>query len=261
MPASTPHFESVTRMPEPRPLTRCPIVEALIDLRVSAAEHVAGDAFDVAAADMQQRGYSRKGSIREQKVLLTAGLDAMQHSSTESLTGARFHSADERFVAQFTTQGFTVSRLQPYVDWNSLVTEALALWRVYSAVARPSTVGRVATRYINELVLPVEPLLPLSEYLRAAPFVPADVASPPANFLQRYVVHDRETGAQAIVIQARQRPDTAEGIPVLLDLDCFVEKPFEPNDASAFAMLARLRNLKNRLFFGLVTDLTLRLYE
>lgn len=248
-------------MPEPRHLSRCPIVEALIDLRVSVAEGITGDAFEAAVGAMEHRGYFRKGPIREQTVLLTTGTDALQHSATDQLIGTRFHSADERFVAQFTIQGFTVSRLRPYVDWQNLLQEAEALWSIYSRAAQPSAVARVATRYINELLLPGTPLLSLDEYLRAAPSLPPELASPPANFLQRYVVHDRETDAKAIITQARQRPDAVEGVPVLLDLDCFVERPFGPDGTSAFAVLAQLRALKNRLFFGLVTDLALRLYE
>jgi len=247
-------------MPEPRPLAHCPIIEALFDVRASAGANVAAEAFDAAAEILDRRGYVRKGPIVEQIVAFGGNSDSPEPRTAQRLLGTRFHSADELFVAQFTTSGCTVSRLRPYTTWDDLHREATALWQVYRQIAEPKGLTRVATRYINELMLPVSPALMLQDYLRAPPLLPDDLPGPPTNFLQRFVVHDRETEAQVIVTQARQRPDVQDHVPILVDIDCFVERPFDADGNEAFRLLEQLRVVKNRIFFRLLTERALQLF-
>jgi len=252
---------SASGMPHPRPLAHCPIIEALVDLRVAVGPAVTAEMFDDAVGLMAQRGFVRKGPIVEQTVTLGVGSDIPEPRASQQLVGTRFHSSDDLFVAQFTIHGFTVSRLRPYEAWSGLHRQAAGLWDLYRQIAVPSALTRVATRYINEIMLPASPSPILEDYLRAPPQLPADLSGPPTNFLQRFVVHDRETGAQVIVTQARQRPDIREHFPVLIDIDCFVEKTFDPDGTEALHLLEKLRDVKNRVFFGLLTERALELFQ
>jgi hypothetical protein len=69
--------------------------------------------------------------------------------------GWRFVSPDKLHVFQARLNGFTFSRLPPYVDWESFRTEARRLWDLYRAVANPIAPTRIAVRYINRLDLPL----------------------------------------------------------------------------------------------------------
>jgi hypothetical protein len=48
---------------------------------------------------------------------------------------------------------------------------------------------------------------------------------------------------------------------VILDVDAFVATGFKPTDGTIWSTLEKLRELKNRSFFGTITELAAELYE
>lgn len=50
-------------------------------------------------------------------------------------------------------------------------------------------------------------------------------------------------------------------VPVLLDIDAFTQSEFEPTDQQVWTVLEQLRVLKNRAFFGTITEKAAELYE
>ena len=143
-------------MAKQRHLPHAPITEALIDIRVTPREGLTfaelKDAIE--AADC---GYYLKSPISEGTFAFTLAPEGKPQTAAESAqVGLRLHSADEKYVAQFRLSGFTLSRLPPYENWEILLEEARRLWSIYIKCLAPTHVVRVATRFINNLHLPLE---------------------------------------------------------------------------------------------------------
>src|SRR4029077_12173346 len=147
-------------MVTPRSLAHAPIMEAMIDLRVRVAEGMSVALLDEALGNANF-GYGKKGPILRGQFGFSFNTDnapmAQPLLSETMIVGGRFHSLDEKYVAQFTTEGFTLSRLAPYETWEALIDEAKRVWDVYRTCVRATRIHRTATRYINNLSLPMHP--------------------------------------------------------------------------------------------------------
>jgi uncharacterized protein (TIGR04255 family) len=144
-------------MAKQRHLTNAPIIEALIDIHVAPQPGLTFDLLkeSITAADS---GYYEKGPIATVQFDLKPTSDGQQPETTarSAQIGLRMHSHDEKFVAQCRPSGFTLSRLHPYDDWENLVEESKRLWAIYSERLLPARVIRIATRFINNLQLPMQ---------------------------------------------------------------------------------------------------------
>jgi len=176
--------------------------------------------------------------------------------------GYLYRSADGTAAVQSKPDGIAFSRLKPYRDWDSTLTEAWKLWRLYSAQFKPARVKRLATRFINQLALP-GPQVDFDDYLLIAPKLPEGVPNTLAAFSSAVTM---PTLAPSTVGTVRTTyPAAAEAvgntIPVVLDIDIIRECDFDPSDdAAILKALQDLRPIKNLLFFGSLTDKAVELF-
>jgi uncharacterized protein (TIGR04255 family) len=251
-------------MAKQRHLSNAPIKEALIDLRVTPRE---GLTFDQLQSALEGRfaGYHDKGQILEQHFELR--VDGVASNSGASLNsrkvGVRLHSADERHVAQCQIQGFTLSRLTPYEDWDRLVEEARRLWVIYRQVLEPQAVVRCAARFINDLQLPMKAGDSYQKYLNKLVDLPAGTPQAVSRFLQRFELTDTARNANVNLTLAMQSGYVVEGapVPVVLDIDCYSACELGPDSAELWSRIAMLRDVKNECFFGVLTEPAVELYE
>ncbi len=245
-----------------RPLAHAPIIEALVDLRVQAAEGMTVERMDK-ALESQQFGYHKKGPILRGNFGIEIGpLPVVpQMMGNTAIIGSRLHSSDEKYVAQFTLGGFTLSRVEPYESWDLLMIEAKRIWLIYQACAEPTRVQRTATRYINNLRLPLKAGERFERFLTGLPVMPPDYPQTISSFLQRFVVYDAECGATAVLTQALEQVTEGRPLPVILDIDVFRETKYTANSPDIWNYLDELRALKNRFFFGALTEEAVELYE
>lgn len=173
----------------------------------------------------------------------------------------RLHSEDEKYVAQVRVKGFTLSRLAPYKTWPSLVGEAKRLWSIYLERVEPVRVDRVATRFINNLQLPLGPVESFQTYLRKFADVPDEAPQALTSFFQRFQLVDAESRASVNLTLALESAPPSGLVPVILDIDAFAFKDMEPQSEEIWDIIEGLRNLKNRCFFGSLTERAIGLYE
>ena len=206
--------------------------------------------------------YVLKGPIRVGEINFESIQDLSIKVATQEL-GFRFHSMDEKFVAQFQHQGFTLSRLAPYTDWMHLKREAERLWPLYVSVLKPERVARIACRYINNLNLPMRPGQDFSDFLTAGPDVPKALPQLLMSYMQRLAIAYPEKKAITILTQLLE-PNAAvtiDKVPVILDVDVQCQEQFDPSDLGMWECLERLRELKNGAFFESITEAAAELYE
>lgn len=157
--------------------------------------------------------------------------------------------------------GFTLSRLPPYETWTNLVDEARRVWGIYVEHLAPRRVTRVATRFINNLHLPLETGASYQTYLRKLVDVPDEAPQAVEAFFQRFQLVDAASGARVILTLALDGMPADGLAPVILDVDAFTSTNLDPTDRELWTTLERLRELKNRTFFGTITERAAELYE
>ena len=98
-----------------------------------------------------------------------------------------------------------------------------------------------------------------SDYLTAAPSIPEKLPQGISSFFTRVVLPDPTTGAVAIVTHALESVVTPKVVPIIIDIDVFIERTFE-NHEKAWATIDMLHDMKNLIFFESVTDKALEPY-
>jgi len=248
-------------MAKQRHLPHAPITEALIDFRVTHREGLTFAELK-SAIDSIDIGYYVKGPISVGTFGFMLAPDGQPTTTTESSqVGLRLHSNDEKYVAQFTIAGFTLSRLPPYETWENLLVETRRLWAIYVECLSPKRVDRVATRYINNLQLPLEPGASFQAYVNKLIDVPDEAPQAVEAFLQRFRLVDIASGARVNLTLALDGLPAGGPAPVILDVDSFVTANLTPMDENIWNTVEKLRELKNRSFFGTITELAAELYE
>ena len=249
-------------MAEPRHLNNAPIREGLIDIQFEAT--VAVDALGKFAASLRDE-FGQVAKLWQQSfgigIELTPDGSSTGPATQSPKAAIGFRLETEKHVLVLRAGGFTLSKLAPYKNWDELRTYARSLWEKFVADVKPGPVTRIAVRYINELRLPAA-MKDFSEFLEAPPIVPGKLPQDLSAFLQRMVIVDAEQNRRAIVTQALEEvqasPDT---VSMFLDIDTFRHQHFEANDADIWASLDNLRNFKNDIFFGYITEEAAELFQ
>jgi uncharacterized protein (TIGR04255 family) len=121
----------------------------------------------------------------------------------------------------------------------------------------------VATRYINNLRLPMQDGEDFGVYLTKPPEVPEGLPQSLSSFLQRVVLHDKALDVHATVTQIFEpipSGNLPSAIPVILDVDAFRVAEFQIPGPGIWDCLQELRDFKNRVFFESLTEKAIELY-
>ena len=245
-------------MPEPTHLARAPISEAIVDFRAKLPK-----AFEARSLDKLRAPLVATYPRWEPRRILRAGFELVEgrrasQSTEEALYGFLVRSKDGRNVAQIRIDGLTLSQLPPYGRWEHFFSEAQRLWCLYDSVVKPEFVTRIAVSYVNHLKLPL-PMRDFSQYLCAPPSIPSGLPPALSSFLTRVVIHDQSQLAASIT-QALDKSVSPEFVTVILDIDAYREGTFRDN-TEMFAILEKLREFKNRIFFSSITAEALELFR
>jgi uncharacterized protein (TIGR04255 family) len=239
-------------------LSHAPITEAVIEIR--AFLESPWDEKQVLEA-LKERlpeypvSTSQKEFKQELQVDFSSETPAKQTFSDLGLKGFRFQSSDKHRIVQFNRDGFVFGRLQPYADWQEFVHEALRLWQIYSELTRPFEVPRIGLRFINRLLCPPDKQ-ELDEYLRIVPVPPVDLNVPFTAFLHRdtLIIPNHPYGINIVkTIQPRQGFEEND-LWLIIDIDVFTTEKCAASSLAIQERLEEMRWLKNKVFFGSITD-------
>ena len=242
-------------------LSKAPIVETILDFRVSLSPAFAIETLKTAEARMPD-GYSLVKTHRGWLGEITVAPEQSPQQAVQDLgvTGYAFHSSDNKYIVQFRRDGFSFSRLAPYTAWEDVSEKTVGFWRLYLETAEPIEVTRLAVRTINRIAL-LEGVFELGCYLTAPPAIPPGLPNRLLSFLSQNLVQDEETGIVANVIQTIEAPDAGGKRAIILDSDVFLERKFEPADKQLLENFDTLRRLKNLIFFNSLTPETIDRYK
>jgi uncharacterized protein (TIGR04255 family) len=254
-------------MARERHLNKAPITEALIDIRVK----LPADRQDPTCIKSFTQNINKPfpGQFPEEKELRDVQMKfeigpPPRQETQSSHVGYRYDSKDGKRVIQTKLDGFTFSWLKPYETWEVLRKDAYAAWQVYRDLMKPEAITRVATRFINQIEIPGSSI-DFNDYLTAAPVIPTELPQAYSSFLTRMAIPDVANQVMIIITQAFQQGVNPQVIPVVIDIDVFMEKLFENQgeswDRMAWQNIDSLRSIKNRVFFESITETTAGLLE
>lgn len=239
-----------------------PIVEAVIDIRAHAVGSFA-EAEVRTFFDSKIDGYSYLDSQRAVRYEITPAEKQPQSTFKDlGLKGVRFQSSDSKYIAQFNRDGFVCSRLEPYTDWESFSGEGLRLWNLYKVMAQPKEINRVGLRFISRIELPPTALR-FDDYINPAPEPPRGLNLPFHGFMHHDTLAVPGYPYAINLIRTIQppQPETRIGMSLILDIDVFTTHELEIETSELDRILKEMRWLKNKTFFGTVTEKALEAFR
>lgn len=247
-------------MAEIHHLKNAPITEALIDLRIKPSLNSSFLSALSSVTEIQNRYPERQVQRRFKGGFGLQEGQPFISPPEESVIGYIYKSPDKHHMVQYRLDGFTFNRLKPYTGWENIIAEARKLWNIYHNKTSPELISRIAVRYINRIDLPL-PITDFSDYLTAPPSIPKNAPQAVSSFLTRVVVHDSEWQLDANITQAMERSAKRDFVTVIIDVDAYKAGEFVPQTDDIWMVFNHLRDLKNRIFFGSITEKTARMFE
>jgi len=240
-------------------LPKAPITEALIDFRTKVK-----DGFDVNLFQSLHESIKDKYPEKRQQKKADVKVELKSQGpsvirSSDAVNGYFFTSADKRQIFQVKLDGFTFNRLKPYENWELFREEAHRLWQLYKEIASPDII-RVAVRYINRFNVPL-PIKDFNEYLTAAPTVPPELPQGVMSFLSRVVIADPEIDATVTITQVLEQMAEPTSVPIILDIDAYRLNRDRISEVEAWALLEKLHDFKNKVFFSSITNKAMELFQ
>lgn len=244
------------------------------------SQHYQGDAFPnlphapITEAVLELRGRARSKMDHEeiQKILnstlpeyevskvhqrLEIGFSEDQPPIKQDLgyQGVRVNSKDKLEFCRFEKDTFAYSRLAPYLGWEEFEAKALQFWGLHRQIADPGEVVQIGLRFINRI--PTKNLSEVNQILERFPQPPDLLNLPLASFLNHHTFLAGEVGGRVNLITTIQ-PNSTSGHPVLIvDIDVISMESWNGQIEALRTRLAQMRVLKNRTFFGSLTQSTI----
>ena len=239
-----------------------PIQEAVLDIRVELTEELAVPDLDSAFHALIRDRFPK--SVRRNEWQLQFEVDEHGHphdvASSEGAQGFLYRSIDESKIVQARLNGFAFSKLRPYETWEGFCGEAQELWATYQKVAQPKRVTRLALRYINRIELPL-PLADLKEYILTVPEIAPALPQALATFLTRLVIPDTESDSVVIITETVPQSNEPSTVSFIFDIDAYKVVELRPESDQLWDVFETLHEVKNRFFFGSITEKAKELFR
>lgn len=227
---------------------RAPITEAIIDLQVRTPPHVTAEVLREA---VNPALFPKSEKLYQAQMELN--FPASHAQASQRFLGLYHASEDGKRVVQARTDGFTFSRLPPYDSWEQVRGEAREAWSLYRNVVRPEAVHRIALRYINRFDIPL-PLKDFKDYFRTVPEVSSALPQGLSGYFMQLQIPYVDLRAMLVLTQAVVPPPRTGIVSIVLDIDVACANNALTDDNEIWQLLDRLRDEKNKVFEGCITD-------
>lgn len=240
-----------------QPLNMPPIREAIIDFRVTQLPDCDLEKLRSLPPVMQEK-YPQAEKIHQRTLRFIVEDGEEKTEREHQILGYRHISSDGKNYLQFKKDGLTLSQLEPYQGWDDFSDKAKEAWNAYKGLFNldERDVGRIATRYINILRLPLP--VNFEKYLVTPPEVPESLPQEISQFLSKIAIRFDEDLHNAIVTQGLESTEQSYAN-IVLDIDVFYEERVTAIDI--WEKLNMLRDTKNRIFFASITEKTKGMFK
>lgn len=239
-----------------------PITEAVLDLRVPpTAETPVTDLLKMRTGD--EAAYPTAQPLFAVMGKMVVGPEPSA-STTQQQTGFIFRRQDGRYIYQARLDGFTISQLPRYTDWEDFSAEASRYWERYQGLVRPAGVTRAGLRYVNRIDVPVEAdqtRFEVDDYLSTGPKIAPALPQTMQGFFMQVALNWPDTECRSMVTETIIPPSRPGVISLILDIDTYREYSTPAAHGQAWQCLEELHDLKNRAFEACITDKARELFR
>jgi uncharacterized protein (TIGR04255 family) len=240
--------ESFERLP------RAPIVQALIHWQARGQKPLEENSLRAALAE-KLPNYPQKAPIQQFGPMVSMAPASesppVQHPRTIFM-GWRLMSPDGHYVVQFSRDGLLFSRTRPYEHWELFVEAAKQAWRVFVELADPAEIQRLGVRFINQIAAATPENL--HDFLREPPTCPSNLPLEDFVYQSRFAVPGEPFGIRIIKVMQPSMPAIPSSSGLFLDIEVFSTTAIQNDSAALDEALTKMRWLKNKVFFTLLTD-------
>jgi len=244
---------------------KAPAIEAVLDIRARATV----DFTEQRLREAAQQGLptyefldSQREIKHEVRFSTSQGEEIQQGLQDLGWKGMRFRSVDRRHIVNVHRDGMIFSRLSPYQDWGRFKEEGLRLWDFSTNLTKPETISRIGVRFINQIILP-QGEVNFESYMTSPPSPPENMPMPFLGFMHQGIFQVPESPYAIMITKTIQSPSptTNNRFAVILDIDVFTNLPRPTATAGLEACLKDMRWLKNKVFFGSITEKAKELFR
>jgi uncharacterized protein (TIGR04255 family) len=173
--------------------------------------------------------------------------------------GVRAASEDGLNVVQFNRESFVFSRLRPYTQWETFKADATRLWDIYSELGIRAEIERVGLRFINAVSFDEgTSSVELDDYIRTANRVPRGMEQLPMSdtFARDTLLVTGTPYAITVVrtVRGELKHESRASRSLIVDIDVFTIQSIAGVRESLDTHLEQMRFLKNKAFFGTLTE-------
>jgi len=246
-------------------VSKPPIREALVDIRFNFGNQKLDYRVFEKLHDQIKSDFPKKQVLKWGQFSLNMRVENRQPviETSSGENGYRFDSADGTRIVQFRTDGFTYSKLKPYIGWDDFSAEAKKLFELYVGATAPISVNRIALRYINLIEIP-EKSFELEKYFTISPIIPKGLPDHIVGYINRVVLKDDASNVLGVLTQTidTQQAVPIGNVPFIFDIDVFIENvTLDHKDTNFWDKFKPLRDLKNKMFELGLTDITKKMFE
>ena len=245
-----------------------PILEALLEIRFNTNKNVTVEGLDTFAASLGAT-YPKKVAIDNTRFELTYGKDVgATHAFDVQPSGFKLTNANDNRIVIAAIDKFVISYLAPYESWPALLDTAKSLYAKYLQYAPQTEKIRLGLRYINKINMPANNDFKFESYIKTFPPIPKYEGIPDSisNFETVLVVPLSDIDCTSTVRQVLLNPENSGDeksafLPIILDIDVYRDVSTTMSDEEMWNTFEKMREKKNALFFGSLTDLAVQPYE
>lgn len=245
-----------------RTYAKPPIVEALVELRFAPGQPWTDEVLNRLSERLRKEYPGTQQTKNRVEVQANLQPGAMATSSRVMFHQVLFPTADGRALVGVGENLLTVHVLAPYPGWGSFLPRVSAALDIYRDEARPEGIALAAVRYIDQIALPSQPDLNLSDYF---PCLPSRPQSMPPTFDGFHTVtqaHDPDANYAAVLTMASLPTSPPDGSHlVLYDLNVIrvFERAEPPSEAPTH--IEFLHSKQKQIFEDSITEATRSLFK
>ena len=239
-------------------LKRPPIKEAVFDLKFKEGHNLTQEGIKDFCDSMKDVF----PAVNEIFILqMQAKLEKGEHQNVQSsrqVNGYKLSDEKRSFIVQIRLDGFTLSKVEPYISWDELNREARPVLEKLALAFPELYFKRAALRYINHFDLRFDE--PINSYFNILPIFPVELPQLVDSFFVRLVVPQKEPVVLKSIIQLGIEPIgvSDDHYKVIFDIDVYRESEYSINKLDVlFSEFDHIRSFKNQIFFTGLTEKTL----
>lgn len=179
----------------------------------------------------------------------------------QQVQGYRLTAADGAGLVTIGQQFISTSRLPPYDGWESFIAAARNNWKIWKRLVEWRKIVRIGVRYVDRIDVPADGLVNIDDYLTFSIKGPSLELPPLTSFAINEVRPLGKDDCQLILNAGLVPSPLVKTTSFILDLDISRDVDLPQNDETLWAFIERIRQHKNFVFEGCITNKARELFS